>query len=479
MRDHIGVLFLCLLALGLRLPGLGSGLWFDEIVTLVSFVQQPLQQIVTSYDSANNHIFYSLLAHCSIALFGETAIALRLPALLFGVATVPIFFALARSITSRGEALAATLLLTLSYHHTYFCQNARGYTGYLFFSLLSTALLIRAFADDRPRYWVGFVFASVANLYIHLNGLFVLAAQVAGTLMLYVLPAVPHQRQKRWRRVWLSVGAVAILTGLLYAPVSASIFTFFSTEGHNFGWSLSLAFLQVVLRDVAPGVTGLTAVLFAIPVGLVGLVSLTRTAPLLAYVMFLPPLLLQGVASITGIGTYPRFFLILLPFGILFAVRGLRLVAEWSARELFRSPLLEHRLFALLVFLAALAAASGLPRLYTLPKQDYVGALAFVASRRAPGEVVAAAYIADRGARFYDPTVLSARTADDLEKIVARGMPVWLLGTFLADMAVREPRLAALIDAHFREVRRFPGLVGDGTVVVWKSVQPTPPLRRG
>jgi uncharacterized membrane protein len=479
--DRVAVFALSLLALAIRIPGLGGDLWIDEIGTFTHFVKPPLSQIFSNYH-ANSHILYSVLAHLSVGLLGETSLALRLPALLFGVATVPALYYLGRVVTSRIEALSATLLLTVSYHHAYFSQSARGYTGYLFFSILSTAFLFRALSDNRVRYWVGFVFTSAANIYIHLNGVFFLAGQIGGVLMPYALPAA--QSVKEWRllrRLLLCLGAIVLLVGILYAPAVPSAFTFFATADRNVGWPLSPALFKVIVRDVAPGVIGLVAGSLGLLVGVVGLVSMARTVPLLVYVAFLP--LLVGLSFVLAmrVGTYPRFFLILLPFGLLFAVRGLRIVADRGVRQIVRTPgseFFSQAAFGVLVLCATVAAASGLPRLYTLPKQDYTGALAFVGSKRAPDDLVAAAYIADTGVRFYDPTVLSARTRDDLDRIFARGAPIWLLGTFVADMRLREPALASLIEAHFGEVRRFPGIVGDGTVVVWKSVEPLPPSNK-
>ena len=42
-------------ALLLRLPGLDSGLWFDEVWMLVDFVRAPLGTIVASYPTDNHH----------------------------------------------------------------------------------------------------------------------------------------------------------------------------------------------------------------------------------------------------------------------------------------------------------------------------------------------------------------------------------------------------------------------------------------
>jgi hypothetical protein len=79
-RRGWGVLFgLSLLALALRLWRLDADLWFDEVLTLLDFVRPPLGEILTSFPSQNQHMFYSVLAHLSVGIFGESAWALRLP----------------------------------------------------------------------------------------------------------------------------------------------------------------------------------------------------------------------------------------------------------------------------------------------------------------------------------------------------------------------------------------------------------------
>lgn len=474
-RDAALLAGLALLALAVRLPRLGGDLWIDEIATLVAFVRIPLREIATTYVSANQHVLYSLLAHVSCALLGESAVALRLPALLFGVATVPAIAYLARTIGTRAEGTAAALILAVSYHHAYFSQSARGYTGLLLFSVLSTAFLLRALATGSRRHWAGFVLASVANLYVHLNGAFLLAAQAAGALALHVLPAPPAARGAAFRPLAAALAAVVLGAGALYAPIVASMVTFFATADRDVGWAPSWSLLRVIARDTAPGPAALAAALAALPVGIAGLASVARSAPLVVVVMFLPVVLGLGAVLAMGVGTYPRFFLGLLPFAIVVGVRGLRVVSEavGRARGLRARGPRAARAFALLAALAALAAASGLPRLYALPKQDYTGALAYVRERRAPGDLVAAAYVTDTGARFYDPSVLSARSAEDLEAVLARAdadrAAVWLLATFVLDMRARDPRLAGLVDARFREVARFRGLVGDGDVLVYRS----------
>src|SRR5689334_17433001 len=86
--DWIWLTAILVIATVLRAYKLESGLWYDEIATLVDFVRLPVSGIITTLSSTNNHILYSLEAKAAIQLFGESARALRLPAMLFGVGCV-------------------------------------------------------------------------------------------------------------------------------------------------------------------------------------------------------------------------------------------------------------------------------------------------------------------------------------------------------------------------------------------------------
>ncbi|MFN0150454.1 MAG: glycosyltransferase family 39 protein [bacterium] len=477
-RERLPLILLFLAALAVRLPNSGGDLWLDELATLTSHVRLPFREIFTTFISANQHVLYSLSSRVCVVLLGESAFSVRLPAILFGAAGAPALYFLARMVASRREALAAAIILTFSYHHAYFSQSARGYTGYLLFSILSTAFLFRGLARDQKSDWRGFVIATVANLYMHLNGVFFLAGQVGGCVLLHGPRALRDARARaRLTRVIVFAAVAALLAGLLYAPIVRSMFHFFTTEDRNVGWMPSLALAKIMLRDAAPGALGFAAVVAGLVVAIAGFVSLARTAPLFLATMILPLVAGLGVIFAMGVGTYPRFFLIIVPFGLIIAVRGLGVLTDAGARAITRGDEARrartaHVAFAVLAAMATLAGAARLPTLYSLPKQDYSGAIAYVHAQRAPGDLIVAAYMAQVGTQFYEPAALSARTAADLEAILSRGEPIWLIGTLEADMRDRAPDLAAIIDARFREMRRFPGIIGDGAMVVWKTTAP-------
>ncbi len=172
---------LVVFALLLRGIGLSGGLWIDEIYSLLNSFRPSLVHIVTVFPQDNQHPLYSVLAHLSLSLFGESAWSIRLPALLFGAATVPLLYLLGKDVATRREAWYAALILTVSYHHVWFSQNARGYSALAFFAVLSTWLLLRAVGTGRRGLWIGYAIASALGAYTHLTMVFVVVAQCAAT----------------------------------------------------------------------------------------------------------------------------------------------------------------------------------------------------------------------------------------------------------------------------------------------------------
>ena len=101
------LLVLTVLAAALRVIGINRGLWWDEIDFLLVSVRHPLVEIVTIFPGDIQHPLYAILARLSILTFGEHVWSLRLPALIFGVASIPMLYLLGASVTTRIEALVA------------------------------------------------------------------------------------------------------------------------------------------------------------------------------------------------------------------------------------------------------------------------------------------------------------------------------------------------------------------------------------
>src|SRR5262249_32397030 len=132
----------------------------------------------TRFPSQNQHMLFSVLARLSFDLFGESAWALRLPSVLFGVGSVWALFMLGRRLLGEREALLACALMTVSYHHVWFSQNARGYMGLLCFTLLATWLWLESLARDEWPWHIGYAVAVALGAWLHLTMAFVVSAHV-------------------------------------------------------------------------------------------------------------------------------------------------------------------------------------------------------------------------------------------------------------------------------------------------------------
>jgi len=460
------LLVACLaLAIALRLPGLGAGLWFDEIQTLVDYVRQPIGQIVTTFDSQNQHLLYSVLARLSVASLGETAAALRLPSVILGVLSILAFFRLARRVVPVDEALVGAFALALSYHHVWFSQNARGYTGLLLFSLLATVEfweLLRGEDNNRGRALRYGVWMALA-MYTHLTA----GAVVAAHLLVLAGVAMTPAGRGAARRGGAAVVLAGLFAAILYAPVLGQIArTMFGPNpfAADSEWESPLWLIAETVRGLVgslPG--GWLALAVVVLVGGSGLVSFWRRDRRLTLLMILPGIITAAVVLATGHNLWPRFFFFSAGFAVLIAVRGGFAVAE---RLLPRGG----RLLAQVGAAAAIAASGFLvPRAWG-PKQDFGGAAAHVERARSADDAVVTVDLTDYPYRRYFgrrwPTVTSL---DSLETVERQHPRTWLLYTFPIRLAAVQPGIWERLAQAYDTSAVFPGTVGGGAVVVMVS----------
>lgn len=453
-------------ALALRLPGLNEGLWFDEIQTLVTYVRLPLPDIVTTFDSQNQHLLYSLLAGLSVRAFGDAAWALRLPAVLFGVASIGATFWLGRLVATRRQALLAAALLAASYHHVWFSQNARGYTGLLLFTLLGTGLFARLLGEhgSRPRTWLGYGAVMALALYTHSSAAFVSVAHVAIWLVLVL---------RRPRTEWparvrgapaLALAASAGLTLLLYAPVLAQFADTLlaDTHGGTGGrWQAPSWLVSEMLRGLARGLPGgWLALVAGLLVTAVGVASYARQSRALLALFLLPGLVTATTIIGLGHNLWPRFFFFSAGFAALIVVRGL--FALGAALLPARGPALATAALAA----ACLASLATVPAAWR-PKQDFLGADAFVQRELAAGDAVAALDMSGFVYTKYLPRAATlVDSGDALRALEAAHRRTWVIYTFPQRLSAVQPEIWRRLERDYRPAAEFPGTVNEGTVYV-------------
>jgi dolichyl-phosphate-mannose-protein mannosyltransferase len=328
------------LALLCRLYPLDRGLGQDELYTAVHFVEAPsIWKIIFSNDAFNNHIGYSLMARFSEGLLGRSEWALRLPALLLGMATLCIFFIFARSILGYVPALLGTLLLALSPPHIGWSVAARGYSAMIFFTLLSSYLYLRLLRDPVRREAVVFIGASVLGIYTHLYSVFVTLIQILVLIYLYVTPGITKQAKLptnnlSFRLLRNSFTAIAVISVLLYAPVFPHMFRDLLGRGRSdFNPTFPWAVIQELSGSEWPQIIALVAL-----VSLLGWFALLQSRRLEAgyfSLLLAGPLLIVWLAR--PFDLYPRFFAYWLPYYLLLFIAGLHSLWYFKSRASLRS----------------------------------------------------------------------------------------------------------------------------------------------
>lgn len=450
----------------LRIVELNNELWYDEIKTLVEYVRKPIPEIVGQY-SRNNHLLYSVLAHASLNVFGEYAWTLRLPAVVFGVACIPALYVLGTVVTSRLEALLAAGLLAVSYHHIWFSQNARGYTALVFWTLISTFFLLRGLRDNKLGWHIAYGWAAALGLYTHLTMGFVLVAQLLAS-MGSQLVTQPNGGRLKMRHIAIGFTFAAGISLILYSPALMQIDQAWERTSSDkqvmiatFDW----AFWET-LNNMTTGL-GIWGAFLGYLLLAAGFWSYLKQSRLVFSLMILPGLLTMVGVFILQSPIRPRFFFLLIGFGLLMIVRGAMLAADWvshkqkQGRWQYLNPYVPG---TALVGVIMLANVSSLGYLYQYPKQDYQGALRFVEATRATEEAVITAGLAIMPYRdYYDRKWKSVKTRDELQSVRSSLGRVWMLYSFPEYI---EPALANSIRQECPPVRVFYGTLRGGNVVV-------------
>ena len=452
----------------LRLIGLGEELWVDEIDTLYNHVRLPFGEIIGTYASQNQHPLYSILARVSYLAMGKAEWAIRLPAVVFGVGSLWMTFLFARRLAGRTEALLASLILAVSYHHVWFSQNARGYTGILFFALLGTWMMLRLInAETAHPLATAWAYAAVMALaaYTHLTAVLIVVGHAMTLVLLWLRRRDPELTR---RYLWSAAAIVfsALLTLVVYAVVLPQLIpevTKTRGDGSTIEWTRPIWFITESLRVLATGTPGgaLFAVI-ALGVVAVGVVSYWRRSPAAVLLMLLPAVITGAVLVMLHHNLWPRFFFFGAAFFVLFAIRGgfaiARAVVPSSANRLAVAGALA---------VAALSAVT-VPRAW-LPKQQFKRAADYVDASRRPGDkavaIDVAALIYDLYPRRDGWHLISS--LDSLTAIERSGGRTWAVYTFTPRLRSLHPDLAQRLEsAAYRPDRIFPASVGGGEIHV-------------
>lgn len=471
---NLSALFVAILILSaiLRVLHLSSDLWIDEVLTLVQYVQPTMGEIVTDFTDDNQHLLFSILAKLSTGLFGESAWAVRLPAMVFGVASVWATYRLGRMVYGDTVAIYGALLLCISYHHVWFSQNARGYTLLLFGTVFATELLLRALRSGQWRHWVAYAAMLVFCVAAHLSGVFV---AVAHALVLFVVYLLTGKLK--------SLGAKPVVAYLLsawgtlhcYALMIPQMIKFFQpaeSQGNVFvhEWKNPLWLVNEVIAQLGISSTlgwGGIAILLLVS-GLVGIWYWRRDSIALC-LMVIPGIVMAGSMIMLGRNLWPRLFFNMAGFVVLLAAVMLIAIGRSGKRWLPGN-------WANLAWIPAVLLVIGflikLPDNYAHPKQNYTEARDFVRENMSADDSVIGLHMAGKVYQLY--YAREWPVVNSVEEIAAYQPDqntTWLLYTLPRYLKNSRPDINAKIQDQFEIVKIFRGTLGDGDIFVVRSKQ--------
>ncbi|MGA2903990.1 MAG: glycosyltransferase family 39 protein [Candidatus Korobacteraceae bacterium] len=373
-REQAPVLLALLTIAGawLRLAHLGSkSLWLDEGAT-VALARASWQHFswVWWHGEANLQTIYFLLMRAWIYL-GDSEAWLRLPSALFGIASIPVMYVLARKFMGAAPSLAAAALLAFSPTHVYYSQETRSYTLAILLVLLSTYFFLRAVEQNQPRDWLLWTLCGTLAFYSHDFAALVLVAQAMS--LFFKSPPVP------WRRLMVcgSMIFVAAVPGLTYVFRA-------SPENLHFLWMprpSAKEFWHLAMFFGGGGVKAVVAViLWLAGVGAVRRLRHCGTSDvfwrgMLVLLWAALPALILALISLRQPMFLQRYLIFSLPATILLATLGMDILRK-------------GRIGLLLVVLLCGMSVPAIIGEYRKPREDWRAANNAVLTSAAPGDAV-------------------------------------------------------------------------------------------
>jgi hypothetical protein len=201
-RELLAVAAVTLLGAVLRVFNLGAqSLWLDELSSVI--VSRADWRGVIAATIAGDTVppLFNLLLHVALQ-FGSGEVAARALSCALSVATVPLFYVLAREMFDARVAFVAALALALGPFHVLYAQEARMYALLAFCSLAAITFFQRGWRDGGKGAWTAFTVAMALTTYAHTLGFLTLFA-----LDVFAL-SMPRRLRQRWPALVLAHAGV-------------------------------------------------------------------------------------------------------------------------------------------------------------------------------------------------------------------------------------------------------------------------------
>lgn len=378
LRANVVVLSVVLLALAIRVIGLGSeSAWMDEAYS-ITLARYPIMQIIQGTAADQHPPLYYLLLHYWMMISGSIPFTRLLSAVLGTINIIQVLY-FGGKLKRVNLGIGTAILLTISPLHIWYSQEAR---QYMLLAVLTTGATIGLWdcLQGKKRWWLYGIFSALA-IYTQYFAVFIFISHA-------IVVAVWSYRQRSWRfiRPWMvSMLAVAIVF-LPWLPTAINQF-----KHHTMPWIGEPAagdVRDVILRLVAgSGVLVLPssirwlglAILLVIVCWIIYKYIIHEEANRLGFLFvglwaFIPFVMISSIAIFYPIFQMKQYLIILVPLFILMTSIALSIPRPWGR-----------------VFFACLALMGGFTSVYqqaTLSKDDWRGLASYLDTHQKTGDMV-------------------------------------------------------------------------------------------
>lgn len=170
--------------------------------------------------SSPHPIFFFLILR--VFMFnGTNDFVLRLPAVIFGVLTVPLCYYIGKLFFGKREGLVSAFLLSVSWIHVFYSQQVRMYSLFVFLSLSSLFFFHKCFFEGEEKrkrrrgirirlerneigLLFGFIVSTVLGLYTHFLMVFIVAVEIVYFGLMMISYQISERGKSVSKRIWES-----------------------------------------------------------------------------------------------------------------------------------------------------------------------------------------------------------------------------------------------------------------------------------
>jgi len=340
----------------------------DESYTFMAFASRGLRVVITDYHLPNNHVFHTILVNLFYQVLGDSPAVIRLPAFIAGILLIPATYLIAKIFYDWKIGLLAASVIAVLPVLVDYSTTARGYTIIALFALMIVA--ISAYVKDNQNLVAWFILIGFSGLGLYTNPTMIYPIGMAFTWLIlssWIKDINPGYGKRFYLYLLLTGVGIALYTGFLYLPIIVTS-GLQSVVGNEVVEALNLSdFTQSLVPRIRNTWQEWNRSLHSIFswIALLGLIASffvpklprNRRVPLIlaGFLWIAAALLVQRVAP------WPRIWLFLLPFFIIWITAGIFGLFNLLIAKLPKSELLKHLIWGILIVILLFA---GLVRTY-------------------------------------------------------------------------------------------------------------------